>query len=204
VGVAELRWVPPMLATATRELPSVETDWSAEAKYDGMRAAALLSDGVLQLRSGTGRDITGTFPELGVLAASAARRTLILDGEIIAPGDDGRPDFARLQRRMHQSRPGQQLLATVPVVYIAFDLLHIARRPLLRSPYEQRRALLDSLPIQSAAADIAPAFPGDARAVVAATGAMGLEGIVLKRVGSRYLPGRRSPAWLKITSAWPM
>jgi bifunctional non-homologous end joining protein LigD len=77
-------------------------------------------------------------------------------------------------------------------------LLHIAGRPVARNRYEQRRALLESLDLPSAAAGIVPAFPGDAHAVAAAAASLGFEGAVLKRLGSHYLPGRRSRNWLKI------
>lgn len=194
----ELPWVPPMLATAARELPAVPDDWSAEVKYDGMRVQALIDGGTLRLRSRTGRDVTASFPELAVLARAAEGRPLILDGEIIAPDPDGLPSFALLQRRMGRARPGPQVTAAFPVTFMAFDLLHLSGRSLLGTPYEQRRALLGSLPFRLPAGDVAPAWPGDAAEVAAVTRELGLEGVMLKRLGSRYQPGRRSRTWLKV------
>lgn len=157
-----LPWVPPMLATAARRLPADEARWAAELKYDGMRAQAQVSDGTLRLLTRTGRDVTRGFPELGVLAA-ASESPLILDGEIIAPGPNGRPSFPLLRRRMQRFSPSPQLVTAVPVVYVAFDLLRIAGQALLREPYERRRALLDLLPIRSASVDIAALSPGRTR-----------------------------------------
>lgn len=197
-GPEHLPIIEPMLASAARVTPGAEEEWAAEMKWDGARALAYVSDGAVILRGRTGRNITAGYPEIAAgLAAVAGPRTIILDGEIIA-FDGSRPSFARLQRRLHVSRPDPVLLDTVPVSYVAFDMLHRAARSLLANPYAQRRALLDDLAPGSGAVMIPPAFPGESRAVIDASRQLGLEGVVLKRIGSRYYPGRRSPEWLKI------
>ena len=103
-----------------------------------------------------------------------------------------------LQRRMHVARPAPALVAAVPVTYIAFDLLWQASRSLLRSPYAQRRALLDGLGLAAEHLSVPPAFPGQAHALADASRDLGLEGVVLKRLSSIYQPGQRSGDWLKI------
>ena len=119
--------------------------------------------------SRTGRDITAAYPELGVLAATAGRRTLVLDGEIVALSGP-RPDFTLLQRRMTAGRPGTGLLAAVPVTLIIFDVLRSGRDHLLRSPYVLRRALLEDLPLPvPGTVQVPPAFPGDAAALLRAS-----------------------------------
>ena len=128
----------------------------------------------------------------------AGRRTLVLDGEIVALSGP-RPDFTLLQRRMRTGRPGAELLAAVPVTLIVFDVLRSGRDHLVRSPYVLRRALLEDLGLEVAgSAQVPPAFPGDAAALLAVTRDQGLEGIVLKRPASLYHPGRRTREWLKI------
>ncbi len=189
--------VRPMLATLARELPADETRWAAEFKWDGQRAVCYASGGVLRLRSRSDRDITSTYPELAGLAAAAARRSLILDGEIVVLGEDARPSFAALQRRMHVRRPAARLVAAVPVSYLLFDLMYLDGQALLRSPYEQRRALLEGLHLAAPGVEVPPSFPGGAQDVLAASARLGLEGIVLKRLGSPYRPGR-SPLWRKL------
>jgi hypothetical protein len=109
---------------------------------------------------------------------SPGRRTLILDGELTA-FDGERPSFALLQRRLHVTRPAPSLVAAVPVTFIAFDLLWQASRSLLRSPYAQRRALLDGLGLAAEHLSVPPAFPGQARALADASLGLGLEGVVL-------------------------
>jgi bifunctional non-homologous end joining protein LigD len=193
-------WPPllmPMLATAARELPGDESRWAAEVKWDGMRALAYVSGGRIMLRSRAGRDVTSAYPELAAVAAAAGSRTLVIDGEIVALAG-GRPSFSALQRRMHVTRPGPRLAAAVPVTFMAFDLLVLEHRSLLRSPYEDRRELLEGLFHGHAPVAVPPAFPGDAEAVLLAVQQLGLEGVVCKRLGSAYLPGRRGRSWLKI------
>jgi bifunctional non-homologous end joining protein LigD len=190
--------IEPMLATPVREVPADEGGWAAEAKWDGARVLAYVSGGAVVLRGRSGRDVTASYPEAAAaLARAAGRRTLVLDGEI-AVFDGDSPSFARLQRRMHVGRPAPALVAAVPVTYVAFDLLWQASRSLLRSPYAQRRALLDGLALAGERLSVPPAFPGQARALADASRELGLEGVVLKRLSSSYQPGQRSGDWLKI------
>jgi bifunctional non-homologous end joining protein LigD len=189
--------IEPMLATPARAAPGNETEWGAEAKWDGARVLAYVSGGTVVLRGRSGGDVTGSYPEVAAaLGRAAGTRTVVLDGEITV-FDGDRPSFAMLQRRMHVARPAPGLVAAVPVTYVAFDLLWQARS-LLRSPYAQRRALLDDLGLAAEHVSVPPAFPGQARALVDASRDLGLEGVVLKRLSSPYQPGQRSGDWLKI------
>ena len=155
--------IEPMLATPVREVPADDGGWAAEAKWDGARVLAYVSGGAAVLRGRSGRDVTASYPEAAAaLARAAGRRTLVLDGEI-AVFDGDNPSFVQLQRRMHVGL-APALVAAVPVTYIAFDLLWQASRSLLRSPYAQRRALLDALALAEERLSVPPAFPGQARA----------------------------------------
>ena len=191
-------FIAPMLATAAAGLPRDAAEFVAEVKWDGLRACIAMTGGRVRAWSRTGRDITAVYPELGALAAVARRRTLVLDGEIVALSGP-RPDFTLLQRRMRTGRPGAGLLAAVPR-----HADHLRRAPVRPrgprgSPYVLRRALLDDLGLEvPGTVQVPPAFPGDAAALLAAARAQGLEGIVLKRLASLYHPGRRTRDWLKI------
>ena len=124
-----------------------------------------------------------------MLAAVAGRRTLVLDGEIVALSAP-RPDFTALQRRMTACPPGAGLLAAVPVTLIVFDVPRSGRDHLAGSPYVLCRALLDDLGLPvPGTIQVPPAFPDDAAALLDATQEQGLEGIVLKRPASLYYPG---------------
>ena len=197
VAPGRLPLIEPMLATPARAVPGDETEWGAEAKWDGARVLAYVSGGTVVLRGRSGGDVTGSYPEVvASLGRAAGRRTVILDGEITV-FDGDRPSFAMLQRRMHAARPAAALVAAIPVTYVAFDLLWQARS-LLRSPYGQRRALLDGLALAAEHVSVPPAFPGQARALADPSRELGLEGVVLKRLSSPYQPGQRSGDWLKI------
>jgi bifunctional non-homologous end joining protein LigD len=187
-----------MLATPARQLPPDPSQWVAEIKWDGARALAYVADGTVTIRNRNGSDVTAAYPEIATaLIRAAGRRTLILDGEVAA-FDGERPSLALLQRRLHQARADRSLVTAIPVTYVAFDLLRQAGRDLLGNPYEQRRALLDALELDRGAVIVPPAFPGQASEVAQASRQLGLEGVILKRLGSRYHPGRRAESWLKV------
>jgi bifunctional non-homologous end joining protein LigD len=192
--------IEPMLAR-TGELPPDDGSWAYEMKWDGLRALAYVSDGRARLLSRTGQDITRDYPELTSLGTALDGRQAVLDGEVVALGGDGWPDFELLQQRMN-ARPGpasQRLLSEVPVTYLAFDLLHLDGRSLLDEPYQQRRAQLTGLGLTGAHWQTPPSFTSEAGADVQAVSVQqGLEGIVAKRLASRYEPGKRTGSWRKI------
>jgi bifunctional non-homologous end joining protein LigD len=127
-------------------------------------------------------------------------REAVFDGEIVAFGDDGRPSFERLQRRINVSSASavRRLSASTPVVYAIFDVLYLDGHSLMALPYEDRRARLDALELGGPAWRAPANHPGRGRALLDATEAQGLEGVVAKRLDSRYEPGRRTGAWIKI------
>jgi bifunctional non-homologous end joining protein LigD len=191
--------IAPMLARIG-ELPADDGSWAYEMKWDGLRALAYIGGGRLRLLSRTGQDITAGYPELGGLGAAVGRRQAVLDGEIVAMGGDSWPDFERLQQRMN-ARPAAvpRLAESVPVTYLAFDLLHLDGRPLLDEPYRVRRALLEELAVEGPRWQTPPSFTGEAGADVQAVSRQhGLEGIMAKRLASRYEPGKRTGSWRKI------
>jgi bifunctional non-homologous end joining protein LigD len=193
--------VVPMLAGAG-ELPGDEARWSYEVKWDGVRALAYVAPGRLRLESRNLNDITDGYPEIRGILLDLSMHEALFDGEIVAFGEDGRPSFERLQRRMHSRSPSQvrRLQTTTPVVYAIFDLLHLDGHSLMALPYRERRARLESLELSGPAWRVpaAHAGRGAGRRLLAATAAQGLEGVVAKRQDSRYEPGRRTGAWIKV------
>ncbi|HLJ03636.1 MAG TPA: DNA polymerase ligase N-terminal domain-containing protein, partial [Solirubrobacteraceae bacterium] len=192
--------VLPMLAKAG-SLPADESGWSFEVKWDGVRAIAYVQPGRLRLESRNGNDITEAYPELRALVADLGMREVVLDGEIIAFDENGRPSFERLQKRMHVTSPSavRRLMSSTPVVYAAFDLLYLDGHPLLEAGYRERRAALEALGAPKAGTWRVPAsYPGNGTRLLEATREQGLEGVLAKRQDSRYESGRRTGAWLKI------
>jgi bifunctional non-homologous end joining protein LigD len=190
----------PMLATAASSLPPADASWAYEMKWDGLRALAYIEDGAVRLWSRTGRDITAGYPELRDMAAGVRAGQAVLDGEIVAFGGAEWPSFEAIQQRMNLSPAQSRLLAPeVPVTYLAFDLLSLDGRSLLDEPYSQRRTLLDALGLNGRHWQTPPSFTDAAGPdVLAVSKQHGLEGVVAKRLASRYEPGKRSQSWRKI------
>lgn len=201
--------VEPMLATDGR-LPSrtKDADWAYEFDWDGVRAIAYVDGGRLRLAaSAAGQahaDLTRAFPELRDLGASLGSTPVVLDGELVALGGDGRPDRTRLQRRMEAGGPdvaaakARRQAQQLPVTFLIADLLYLDGRMLLDQPFQTRRALLDGLDLSGPAWRVAPSFPGGGRGVRAAAAENGMPGIVAKRLQSPYRPGERSPDWRRV------
>jgi bifunctional non-homologous end joining protein LigD len=190
----------PMLAV-TAPAPRDLDHWALEMKWDGVRALAYIERGQVRLMSRTERDITVAYPELARLGSATTHKQLLLDGEIVVFGDGGWPEFEALQPRMHVSSASQAALLAgqTPVTYLVFDLLQLDGRSLLDLEYTERRALLDELALAGPNWQTPPWFPGgDFEAVRSVSKSHGMEGVVAKRLDSRYVPGARTDSWRKI------
>jgi bifunctional non-homologous end joining protein LigD len=191
-----------MLATSG-QLPSSDAGWAYEMKWDGLRAICYIAGGV-RLESRTGRDVTHAYPELqglGRALGAAGASEAVLDGEIVAFGEEDWPSFEAMQQRMNISSAAEArtLSAEVPVSYLAFDLLSLNGHALLDLPYSERRALLDQLGLDGSNWQTPSAFTEHSGAdVQAASREQHLEGVVAKRLASRYEPGKRSASWIKV------
>jgi bifunctional non-homologous end joining protein LigD len=188
----------PMLAR-TGPLPKDDERWAYEIKWDGVRAIAYADGGRLRLTARSGRDITPRYPELRELGRALAGHEAILDGEVVA-FDDGRPSFQKLQSRMHltSEHAVRRLSQSEPVSYIVFDLLWLDGHSLMGLEYTERRERLLELDLQGDRWLTPAHHVGDGAAMLEASRAQGLEGIIAKRLDCPYTPGRRSPGWVKV------
>jgi bifunctional non-homologous end joining protein LigD len=188
----------PMLAR-TGELPGDDERWAYEIKWDGVRAIAYAEGGRIRLTARSGRDITPRYPELRELGRALAGREAVLDGEVVA-FDDGRPSFQKLQGRMHltSEHAVRRLSQSDPVSYIVFDLLWLDGHPLMDLTYVERRERLLELGLNGERWLTPAHHVGDGAAMLEASRAQGLEGIIAKRLDCPYHPGRRSPGWVKV------
>jgi bifunctional non-homologous end joining protein LigD len=188
----------PMLAR-TGPLPPDDGRWAFEIKWDGVRAIAFVQGGSLVLRARSGRDITSRYPELRPIAAALAGREVVLDGEVVA-FDGARPSFQKLQGRMHLTSDHaiRRLAREEPVQYIAFDLLYLDGRSLTELRYDERRAALAELELAGPTWQAPAHHVGDGAALLEATRAQQLEGVIAKRLDGPYLPGRRTSGWVKV------
>ncbi|MGD0154278.1 MAG: non-homologous end-joining DNA ligase [Thermacetogeniaceae bacterium] len=191
--------IVPMLAKPGR-LPVNDGEYGFEMKWDGIRAILYLASGQARLLSRNLLDLTRQYPEVLPLPDTPGIGQLIVDGEIVALGEDGRPSFTRLQNRMGvvSDQKVRQLMGTIPVIYMVFDLLYLDGVNLMDQSYARRKDALKGLEIPGKAWQIPGYTPGNGPAVQAISRRLGLEGVVAKRLDSPYQPGKRTGAWLKI------
>ncbi len=192
--------IEPMLASLVHRLPPNPEQWTAEFKWDGVRAISYWDGSSLRIRSRNDLPIEHRYPELQPLGRALGRRKVILDGEIIAIDEHGQPSFPLLQRRMLVEGYDKitRLSRQNPICYMIFDLLYLDRFSTMGLPYLQRRELLEKLGLQSDVWAISPVRPGDIDASYAAAREQRLEGLVIKLNSSVYEPGRRARTWLKL------
>jgi bifunctional non-homologous end joining protein LigD len=190
----------PMLACPGR-LPRDEAAFAYELKWDGVRALAYCEPGRVRLESRNLRDVSSQYPEVTrALREALGAREALIDGEVVAFDEGGRPDFQRLQRRMHLASDSavRRRMADTPATYVAIDLLHVDGRSLIELSYDERREALDELGLEGEGVLAPSNHRGDGRALLELTRDRGLEGLVAKRLDSTYQPGRRSRAWIKV------
>jgi bifunctional non-homologous end joining protein LigD len=177
-----------MFATLADAVPKGD-DWLFEIKWDGYRIVATVSGGEPELRSRKDQDYTKRFENVSKELVKALKTPdCVVDGEVCALDEEGRPSFSAMQ----QGKSG------TPIVYYVFDLLEVEGEPIIELPIEERRKRLEQLlDKRNKTVRFSESFD-DGEALLAAANEQGLEGIMAKRLGSRYLPGRRSRDWLKI------
>jgi bifunctional non-homologous end joining protein LigD len=191
------RGIYPMLATLVDESFDDE-DWLFEIKWDGYRAVAYLEDGEVRLVSRNQNRFTD-YPELRDLPDYVKGRKVVLDGEVVALDEQGRPSFSLMQQRTGMSPDGRRRAqrTDVPVMYFAFDLLYFEGYSLMRVELEHRKQLLEQIVQNSSLVRYSDHVAGQGKAMLKAAAEKGLEGIIAKRRQSHYIQ-KRSRDWLKI------
>ena len=192
------RTIQPMLATAV-ERPFDDPNWLFEIKWDGYRAVAFIDDGGVRLVSRNQNDLTAQYPELRDMPKFIKAKRAVVDGEVVALDEQGRPSFSLMQQRTG-FRPGKPRLPGrqgVPVIYYAFDLIYVDGYDLRRVKLEERKQLLETLVENSPVVHFSDHYPEKGLALFEAAKQRGLEGIVAKKRKSLY-EEKRSREWLKI------
>ncbi|MEJ7832710.1 MAG: non-homologous end-joining DNA ligase [Nocardioides sp.] len=183
-----------MLATKGNHVPTGPV-WAHEVKWDGVRILADTQSGTTRFWSRNANNVTLAWPDLS--QSPLGERDALVDGEVIALNEAGLPDFRVLQDRMHvrKTATAARLAERLPATFMVFDLLRLDGRDLTGEPLDHRRALLADL--LAGASWQVPAAYDDGSMLLDATRQQGLEGIVSKRLSSRYVFDQRTPHWLK-------
>ncbi|HYM63720.1 MAG TPA: non-homologous end-joining DNA ligase, partial [Gaiellaceae bacterium] len=178
--------VSPMLATLVDGMPQ-GSGWVYEVKWDGYRAIATIAGGEVKLTSRNGNDLTGRFSEVAKQIGKAVRTpNAVLDGEVCALDEDGRSSFSEMQK------------GSANLVYYVFDALWVEGESLLGLPLTERKARLESLlDRRNPQVRISESFE-DGVALMQAAREQRLEGVIAKKAGSAYIPGKRTRDWLKV------
>jgi bifunctional non-homologous end joining protein LigD len=192
--------IEPMMAKLGSAIPKPDTAWGFEFKWDGIRALAYVEGGRVRLVSRSGEDITPRYPEIHAMGRAIGSREVILDGEVVALDDKGRPSFEQIQQRMGLTSESQvrRKMKLVPVTYMVFDLLWQDGHALMPQPYTERRRMLADLNLAGDSWLTPPHEEGGGQAMLEASAKAGLEGVMAKKLSSPYEPGRRSGAWVKV------
>jgi len=188
------KMVEPMLATLAAEVP-VSPDWVYEIKWDGFRGLCYFNNGKLKITSRNARSFDAQFPELQEAAPSIRAQSALLDAEIVALDENGRPSFSLMQQRTGFVSP--KVRTHTPVKLIAFDLLYLNGYDLRDATLSDRQRLLRDVISPNPRISVSEVFSGNGREILAAAKAHGLEGVVAKRLDSKYEVGR-SRCWIKV------
>lgn len=190
--------VRPMLATPTSN-PFDSPDWLFEIKWDGYRAVAFIDRGTFRLLSRNQNELTGQYPELGNLPEYVKAGRAVLDGEVVALDEQGRPSFSLMQQKTGLRAGGRRVPGRrgIPIRYFVFDLVYADGYDLRRVNLEERKQALAALITAGDVVKYSDHYPEHGKALLEVARERGLEGIIAKRRRSCY-EERRSSEWLKI------
>lgn len=183
-----LSFIEPMAAKLVNALPE-GPKWVYEVKLDGYRVLAFKDGDSVRLISRNNKDLTSDFTHVARNVATVKAKACLLDGEIVAVDAQGIPRFQMLQHRSQTSK-GQ-------IVYYAFDLLSFEGKDLIGLPLKDRKAKLSAV-AKGSNVLLSELLPGPPESLIEAARAMKLEGVIAKRIDSKYEPGQRSGAWQKL------
>ncbi len=177
-----------MAARVVDKLPEGD-DWTYEVKFDGYRALLMKDGDKVRIRSRNDKDLTHAYPSVALAGQRLKPKQAVLDGEIVAVDPEGRPSFQALQHRAEHPHH--------VIVFYAFDLLHLDGIDLTAATLQERRSRLSDV-VDKSGVLLSVELPGTTQQVIDAVTRLGLEGVIAKRKTSRYTPGERHSAWLKL------
>jgi bifunctional non-homologous end joining protein LigD len=174
--------------------------WAFELKIDGIRVLAYVKDGLVALYSRNGNDVTMKFPKLVQDLKQLPYSSFIVDGEVVCYEEDGKPSFQTLLQRfqLHDANQIAAMDIKLPIEYCIFDLLFMDGWDLRSAPLEGRRSLLEQMKPRTTVLRVLDSFPEDGKMLFEHATQLGFEGVVGKKLDSRYREGTRSADWVKV------
>ena len=185
----------PMSSETIPESP----EWLAQIKWDGVRVLTYFDGASVKLYNRKKHERTWHYPEIADIRRYCKADSIILDGEVIALGADGKPSFHEVMRRdgLRRLDRMEQAIRSLPIHYMVFDVLYLNGRWIQRLPLVERQALLSSSLSETDHVQTVASFD-EGRALFAAVQQAEMEGIVLKRKNSLYTIGGKNGDWLKV------
>jgi bifunctional non-homologous end joining protein LigD len=190
----------PMRASEGKRIPRNEDDWAYEIEWDGLRVLALSEPGRLRLEHPEHGDVTAQFPEVRRLNRELSSNAAILDGVVTAFDRDGLPVAEAVESRLAKRSPRPRKSDPRFSLQL-FDLLHFDGASLLDEPYAERRERLEALELKADNWQTPGYHRGEGRALLERSAALGLRGIVAKRLDSAYRPGAETRDWRRIRAS---
>jgi bifunctional non-homologous end joining protein LigD len=196
----------PMLTTEG-PMPAARhrKDFAFEIGWGGHRVVTHVEGGRVRMRGADGdekAELIGVVPELRALGLALGTVEVVLDGELIVPGEGGRPDPEGLAARLgsRSASTSRRLSRSHPVAYLLYDLLWLEGHPTLDLPFAERRQMLEKLALGGPSWQVPPSHPGEGPALLKAARAQGLPGVVTKRLDRPYRPGPAEDDWILVAA----
>lgn len=198
IGVINLEPILPMEPVSSDTIPTGE-EWIAQVKWDGVRVLTYADDGSVQLFNRKKNERTQHYPEISRISEYCRSRSVILDGEVISLGENGRPSFQRVMRRdgLRNTDRVNLVAESVPIVYMIFDIIYLNGVWIQDKPFRERNEILASLITPNEHIQLVP-LVGQTQSLFDAVKEQEMEGIVLKRISSPYAIGKKRDDWLKV------
>lgn len=198
IGVINLEPILPMEPVSSNTIPAGE-EWIAQVKWDGVRVLTYADDGGVQLFNRKKNERTLHYPEISNISEYCSSRSVILDGEVISLGENGKPSFQRVMRRdgLRNIDRIRRAAETVPIIYMIFDIIYLNGVWIDDKSFHERNEILSSIITPNKHIQLVPSID-QTQSLFNAVKEQEMEGIVLKRMDSLYAIGKKREDWLKV------
>lgn len=198
IGVINLEPIFAMEPVSSDTIPNGE-DWIAQVKWDGVRVLTYADNQEIRLYNRKKNERTLHYPEITNISEYCMSRSVILDGEVISLGENGKPSFHHVMRRdgLRKLERIKMVADSVPIIYMIFDVIYLNGEWINSKPFHDRNEILAEIIKPNEHIQLVPSIT-EGESLFSAIKEQGMEGIVLKRTGSPYAIGKKRDDWLKV------